>query len=77
MLCKPFCASLTDWIKVVILSNINYIAVCQLRKRLKEKMQQDAAVKKRDVEIEVLLKRQLSNVRGNRTSKMLVSNFEG
>lgn len=43
------------------------MAVCQLRKRLKEKMQQDAEVKKRDVEIEVLLKRQLLNVRGHRS----------
>ena len=45
-----------------LLGDIDYMAVCQLRKRLKEKMQQDAAVTKRYVEIEALLKRQLSNV---------------
>ncbi len=45
-----------------LLGNIDYMAVCQLRKRLKEKMQQDAAVTKRYVETEALLKRQLSNV---------------
>jgi len=45
-----------------LLGDIDYMAVCQLRKRLKEKMQQDAAIKKKYVEIEALLKRQLSNV---------------
>jgi REP element-mobilizing transposase RayT len=45
-----------------LLGDIDYMSVCQLRKRLKGKMQQDAVVMKRYSEIEALLKRQLSNV---------------
>jgi hypothetical protein len=38
------------------------MAVCQLRKRLKEKMQEDEEVRRKYVEIEKPIKSQLSNV---------------
>jgi putative transposase len=45
-----------------LLGNIDYMAVCQLRKRLKEKMQKDKEVREKYVKMEKLLKSELSNV---------------
>jgi hypothetical protein len=46
-----------------LLGNIDYMSVCQLRKRFKEKMQQDEEIMRKFFEMEALLKGQLSNVR--------------